>query len=140
MVNLCSHLLAIDLLRLVDLDALDQLIQHPGPQLPGPCVFVDGGDEHIRSHGPAAQLVHRGTECLDLFNKLLLFLIIPAGHFGKAVVAQLAGNIVLIDTLKESIQFFITGLQRRKLFLFQRRSSSTLSWVLPITAFTKSSS
>ena len=108
--------LAVDLLRLMDLDALDQLIQHPGRQFPGPCVFADGGNEHIRSHGSAAQLVQLGTECLDLLGKLLLLLFIPAGHFRKAVVAELAGNIVLIDTLNQSIQFFITGLQGRKDF------------------------
>ena len=107
--------LAVDLLRLMDLDALDQLIQHPGRQLLGPCVFADGGDEHIRSHGPAPQRVHFGTERLDLFSKLLLLLFIPAGHFGKTVVAELAGNIVLIDTLKQSIQFFVTGLLKKSL-------------------------
>lgn len=111
--------LTVDLLRLVDLYAVYQLIQHTGRQLLRPCVFADGGNEHIRCHGLAAQLIHFRAERLDLFRQFLLFRLISAGHFGKAFIGQLARNIVLIDTLKQSIQFLVTGLQGCKLFFFQ---------------------
>ena len=88
---------AINLLRLMDFDALNQLIQHLRRQLLGPCVFADGGDEHIRSNGPAAQLVNLRAERLNLLGKLFLLPFVPAGHFGEALIAELAGNIVLID-------------------------------------------
>lgn len=90
----------VDLLRLIDFDVIDQLIEHPGGQNLGSCVFADGGDKHIRRYRLAAELVHFSTEGLDLLGYLLLFILIPAGHFGEAVIRELAGNIVLIDTLK----------------------------------------
>ena len=55
-----------------------------------------------------------------------MFILIPAGHFGKAVIRELAGNIVLIDSLKQSIQFFITGLQSCKLFFFEPAVQSNI--------------
>jgi hypothetical protein len=42
-------------------------------------------------------------------RKLLLFLLIAAGHLRKAVVAELAGNIVLIDALEQAVQFIVAG-------------------------------
>ena len=91
----------VDLLRLMDFDVIDQLIEHPGGQNLGSGVFADGGDKHIRRYGLAAELVHFNTEGLDLLEYLLLFIFISAGHFGKAVIREPAGNIVLIDTLKQ---------------------------------------
>ena len=90
----------VDFLRLIDFDVIDQLIEHPGGQNLGSCVFADGGDRHIRRYRLAAELVHFSTEGLDLLGYLLLFILIPAGHFGEAVIRELAENIVLIDTLK----------------------------------------
>ena len=90
----------VDFLRLIDFDVIDQLIEHPGGQNLGSCVFADGGDKHICRYGLAAEFVHFSTESPDLFRYLLLFILIPAGHFGKAVIRELAENIVLIDTLK----------------------------------------
>ena len=90
----------VDLLRLMDFDVIDQLIEHPGGQNLGSCVFADGGDKHIRRYGFTAELVHFSTEGLDFLGYLLLFVLVPAGHFGEAVIRELAGNIVLIDTLK----------------------------------------
>ena len=91
----------VDLLRLMDFDVIDQLIEHPGGQNLGSGVFADGGDRHIRRYRLAAELVHFSTEGLDLLGYLLLFIFISAGHFGKAVIREPAGNIVLIDTLKQ---------------------------------------
>ena len=90
----------VDFLRLIDFDVIDQLIEHPGGQNLGSCVFTDGGDKHICRYRLAAELVHFSTEGLDLLGYLLLFILIPAGHFGEAVIRELAGNSVLIDTLK----------------------------------------
>ena len=90
----------VDLLRLVDFDVIDQFIEHPGGQGLGSGVFADGGDKHIRRYGLATELVHFRTEGLDFLGYLLLFVLVPAGHFGEAVIRELAGNIVLIDTLK----------------------------------------
>ena len=36
----------VDLFRLMDFDVIDQLIEHPGGQNLGSCVFTDGGDKH----------------------------------------------------------------------------------------------
>ena len=116
----------VNLLRLMDFDVIDQLIEHPGGQNLGSCVFTDGGDKHIRRYRLAAELVHFSTEGLDLLGYLLLFIFVSAGHFGKAVIRELAGNIVLIDTLKQSIQFFITGLQGCKLFFFEPAVQSNI--------------
>ena len=54
----------IDLLHLMDFDVIDQLIEHPGGQNLGSCVFADGGDKHIRRYlqppfgMSAANLIH----------------------------------------------------------------------------------
>ena len=109
----------VDFLRLVDFDVIDQFIEHPGGQGLGSSVFADGGDKHVRRYGLTTELVHFRTEGLDFLRYLLLFILIPTGHFGKAVIRELTGNIVLIDTLEQSIQFFITSLQGCKLFLFE---------------------
>ena len=65
------HPLTVDLLCLMGLYAVDQLIQHTGCQFLCPCVFTNGGDEHIRCHGLAAQLIHVRAERLDLLGQLL---------------------------------------------------------------------
>ena len=48
-----------------------------------------------------------------------MLILVSLGHSGKAFVRDFAGNIVLIDALKEAVQFFITGLQGCKLFFFE---------------------
>jgi hypothetical protein len=58
----------VDLFRLMDFDVIDQLIEHPGGQNLGSCVFTDGGDKHIRRYRLAAELVHFSTEGLDLLG------------------------------------------------------------------------
>jgi len=116
----------VDLLRLVDFDVIDQFIEHPGDQGLGSGVFADGGDKHIRRYGLTTELVHFRTEGLDFLRYLLLFILIPTGHFGKAVIRELAGNIVLIDTLEQSIQFFITGLQGYKQVSHSNAGSGSL--------------
>ena len=55
----------------------------------------------------------------------LFFLELP-WHFGKTIIGELPRNIVLIDALKQSIQFFITGLQDCKLFLVSRKPQARL--------------
>ena len=82
-------------------------------------IFADQGDEHIRGHGLAALLVDLGTERLDFLRQLLLLLLVPPRHTGEAVVRELAGNIVLIDPLKQTVQLLIAGLQGFQLLLLQ---------------------
>ena len=55
----------------------------------------------------------------DFLGQLLLLVLISPGHSGKAFVRDFAGNIVLIDALKEAVQFFVTGKESFQLFLFQ---------------------
>ena len=55
----------------------------------------------------------------DFLGQLLLLVLISPGHSGKAFIRDFAGNIVLIDALKEAVQFFITGKECFQLFLFQ---------------------
>lgn len=62
----------VNLLRLMDFDVIDQLIEHPGGQTLGSCVFTDSRDKHIRCYGLAAELVHFSTEGLDLLGYLLV--------------------------------------------------------------------
>ena len=59
------------------------------------------------------------SHAIIFLRQILLLILIPSGHFCKTVVGELTGNIVLIDTLKQSVQFFITGLQGCKLFFFE---------------------
>ena len=111
----------VDLLRLVDFDVIDQFIEHPGGQGLGSGVFADGGDKHIRRYGLATELVHFRTEGLNLLGYLLLFILIPAGHFGKAVIREFAGNIVLID-----IMLFADGKSTRDSRISGARECSSL--------------
>ena len=48
-----------------------------------------------------------------------MLVLISPGHSGKAFIRDFAGNVVLIDALKEAVQFFITGKECFQLFLFQ---------------------
>ena len=110
---------AVDLFCIEHFDFFHQFIQHPGCQLAGAGVFADQGDEHIRGHGLAALLFDFGAELFDFLGQLLLLVLISPGHSGKAFVRDFAGNIVLIEALKEAVQFFITGKECFQLFLFQ---------------------
>ena len=111
----------VDLFHLMDFDVIDQLIEHPGGQNLGSCVFTDGGDKHIRRYRLSAELVHFSTEGLDLLGYLLLFIFVSAGHFGKAVIRELAGNIVLID-----IMLFADGKSTRDSRISGARECSSL--------------
>ena len=99
----------INFLRIVNLDLLNQLIEHPGRQLAGAGVPSYQRDEHIRGHGLTALLLDFGAELFDFPRQFLLLILIPSGHFRKTVVGELAGNIVLIDAFKQSVQFLVTG-------------------------------
>ena len=48
-----------------------------------------------------------------------MLLLVPPRHTGEAVVRELAGNIVLIDPLKQTVQLLIAGLQGFQLLLLQ---------------------
>jgi len=108
---------AVDLLSIEHFDLLNQFVQHPGRQFSRSGVLADKTDKHIRCHGTAALLLYFGAELFYFLRQFLLLVLIPPGHFCKAVIRELAGNIVLIDALKETVQFFITGKERFQ-FLF----------------------
>ena len=108
---------AVDLLSIEHFDLLNQFVQHPGRQFPRSGVLADKTDKHICRHGTAALLFYLGAELFYFLRQLLLLVLIPPGHFCEAVIGELAGNIVLIDALKEAVQFFITGKERFQ-FLF----------------------
>ena len=110
---------AVDLLRIEYFDLLNQFVQHPGRQFPRSGVLANKTDKHIRCHGTAALLLYLGAELFYFLRQLLLLVLIPPGHFCEAVIGELAGNIVLIDALKETVQFFVTGKERFQLFFLQ---------------------
>ena len=109
----------VDLFCIEHFDFFHQFIQHPGCQLFCSGVLANQTDKHIRCHGAAALLFDFGAELFDFLGQLLLLVLISPGHSGKAFVRDFAGNIVLIDALKEAVQFFITGKECFQLFLFQ---------------------
>ena len=109
----------VDLFCIEHFDFFHQFIQHPGCQLFCSGVLANQTDKHIRCHGAAALLFDFGAELFDFLGQLLLLVLISPGHSGKAFIRDLAGNIVLIDALKEAVQFFITGKECFQLFLFQ---------------------
>ena len=100
---------SINFLRIVNFDLLNQLVEHPGRELACAGVLSHQRDEHIRGHDPTALLLDFGAELFDFLRQLLLLVLIPPGHFCKTVVGELAGNIVLIDAFKQSVQFLVTG-------------------------------
>ena len=110
---------AVDLLSIKHFDLLNQFVQHPGRQFPRSGVLANKTDKHIRCHGTAALLLYLGAELFYFLRQLLLLVLIPPGHFCEAVIGELAGNIVLIDALKETVQFFVTGKERFQLFFLQ---------------------
>ena len=101
------------------INLLDKLIEHPGCQFAGAGVFADQRDEHIRSHGLAALLVDLDAERLDFLRQLFFLLLVLPRHTGEAVIRELAGNIVLIDPLKQAVQLLIAGLQDFQLLFIQ---------------------
>ena len=109
----------VDLFCIEHFDFFNQFIQHPGCQLFCSGVLANQTDEHIRCHGTVALLFDFGAELFDFLGQLLLLVLISPGHSGKAFIRDFAGNIVLIDALKEAVQFFITGKECFQLFLFQ---------------------
>ena len=57
---------AVDFLGLVNLNVVDQFVQHPGRQLLGAGVLADGSQEYIRGNSVTVELVQLFAECLDL--------------------------------------------------------------------------
>ena len=90
-------------------DLLHQFVEHTRRELSGAGAFADDGHEHIRLGCAAALLAYLGAELFYFLCQFLLLILIAAGHLRKAVVAELAGNIVLIDTLKQVVQFIVAG-------------------------------
>ena len=109
----------VDLLSIEHFDLLNQFVQHPGHQFPRSGVLTNKTDKHICCHGTAALLLYLGAELFYFFRQYLLLVLIPTGHFCKAVIGEFAGNIVLVDAFKEAVQFFITGKERFQLFFLQ---------------------
>lgn len=94
---------------MVNLDLLNQLIEHPCRELPCAGVLLYQRNEHIRGHGLTALLLDFGAELFDFLRQLFLLILVPSGHFRKTVVGKFAGNIVLIDAFKQPVQFVVTG-------------------------------
>ena len=109
----------INFLGIVNFDFLNQLVEHPGRELTCAGVLSHQRDEHIRGHGLAALLLDFGAEFFDFLHQLFLLVLIPSGHFRKTVIGELAGNIVLIDAFKQSVQFFVSCKQGFQFLLLQ---------------------
>ena len=110
---------AVDLLSIEYFNLLNQFVQHPGRQFSRSGVLADKTDKHIRCHGTAALLLYFGAELFYFLRQFLLLVLISPGHFCEAVIRELAGNIVLVDAFKKTVQFFITGKERLQLFFLQ---------------------
>lgn len=91
---------AIDLLRLMDLNALDKLIQHPGRQFPGPRIFSDRRNKHIRCHSLALGALDAFLQGFDFVPQLLLLVLVFGGHPGKTLVCQFTCYIVALTGKK----------------------------------------
>ena len=81
-------------------DPLYKLIEYRGCQLLQVGVFLNKGHKLGYVSGLLLLLVQFGMEDLDSGGQCALFILVGGGQFGKPLVCQLAGNIVLIDTLE----------------------------------------
>ena len=91
----------------MNFDFFNQFIEHPRGQLPGPRIFADGRDEHIRRDGLAFGALHSVLQGFYFFPQLLLLHLILGRHPGKPLVGDLARHIVLIEPLKQAVQLFV---------------------------------
>ena len=97
------HPYAVNLLSLMNLDALHQLVQHPGRELPGSCVPADSSDKYIRCRSLACGAVNVLLQGFDLGAELLLLPLVLCRHSGKPFVCQLTSYIVLRELLSRVI-------------------------------------
>lgn len=84
-------------------DTLYKLIEYRGRQLLQVGVSLDKGHKLSHAHGVLLLLVQFGLENLDIGGQCALFFLIGGRQFRESLVCQLAGNVVLIDTLKQSV-------------------------------------
>ena len=76
----------INFLRIINLDLLNQFVEHPGREFACAGVLSHQRDENIRGQGLTALLLDFGAELFDFLRQLLLLILIPSGHFRKTVV------------------------------------------------------
>jgi len=104
--------LSIDFLSLMNLNSINQFIQHPGCQFLGPCILPNSRYEVISGCGSAVQLFQFSANLLDSFGKLCLFIFISAGHFRITFVREFSRKIILIDSFKQTILMQLTYCMR----------------------------
>ena len=84
-------------------DTLYKLIEYRGRQLLQVGVSLDKGHKLSHTYGLLLLLVQFSLENLDIGGQRALFFLIGGGQFRKSLVCQFAGNVVLVDTLKQSV-------------------------------------
>ena len=118
----------LHLLRIKDLNLLNQLIEHLLSKFLCTSILPDSWNKHIGSNRLTCKLFELGFKLFESFGQFFLFFLILDGHPRKTLITNLAWYIVLIDALKECIKLFVTGL--KSIYFFLHRLTFTLSCFL----------
>ena len=111
---------AVYSISLMDLYLVYQFVEHPRRELSRPRVLANCRDEHIRGRGFAVDSLDVGLKRLDRAAKFGLFRLVLLGHTDETFVANLTGNVVLVEFLEQRVQLSVAGfdLAQLKLCLF----------------------
>ena len=101
-------------LGLIHVDALYKLMEDGGRQRFHLHELPHRFQKLLLAESPVVLPVTLALQFLNVLFELLLFLVVPLGHFHKAFIRQLTRYIVLIDTFKQPVNFFIPGNQLLK--------------------------
>ena len=102
---------AVDFLRLMDFDSLNQLVEHARRELAGAGVLSDDGEECVGGHCLTATFLQLSLDSLHAFGKFHLFRFVACAHAVEAFVADFSRNVILVEPFKELVQLFITRAQ-----------------------------
>ena len=101
-------------LGLIHVDALYKLMQDGGRQRFHLHELPHRLQKLLLTESPVVLPITLALQFLNVLFELLLFLVVPLGHFHKAFIRQLTRYIVLINALKQPVNLFIPGNQLLK--------------------------